>query len=280
MPPAFFCPVVVVLALAGVMALRARGADTRSGRLGAASAGCGLGAFAPALLAPTFSSPDDQPLLAGCGVAATLLGAVAVWLGVRSFRARRTDAGGSRRDPIIGLMTGAANLFCGTAAAVVGSGVLAPPAGAPREWRSDAHGIAVTVPTERWVIQDSEKAVAVFRGSRPVLGAVVAEVVPAATDAEYAAALDRFQKVKRESQLTGVAERTGPNHHGLPHWVITGDGRGRDGDYFFGASVTRVNGKAVLLMVEAPYRMASEAARAQEAAAIRGQAETFLGSVR
>jgi hypothetical protein len=151
--------------------------------------------------------------------------------------------------------------------------------GTPWTWRSDAHGFEVTVPTERWKVTQNPNVLAKFDCLRPLLIATVIGVSPAKTDAEYNSAV-AIGAAAKEPGASNVAENKGPNRHGRQHWVYVCDLMGGPKPRVFGASVTRVGDKAVLLMFEGPCRQSTEAARAEEARALRAQADLFLGSVR
>jgi hypothetical protein len=274
------CAAFPFAAGAALLGVRAANADTRSRRLAAAATACGVAGFIPVLLAATFKDPDQSAAVAGCGVVTLLFAVTAVLLAVCAFRARRRDQGVNGLVPLAGLACGAVNLFCGTGALIMGVGVLTPAGGTPWTWRSAEHGFEVTVPTEDWVIKPSPNVLVKFTCSRPPLVATVIKAVPAETDAEYEAALAEWTRIRNGSPTDHPEERAAPNRYGNPYRVYTGDAPHGDRPYFFGMSVTHVRGKAVLLMLEGPYRMTSEVGHAQEARAFRAQADEFLGSVR
>lgn len=118
-----------------------------------------------------------------------------------------------------------------------------------------------------------------FDCPQPLLVASVIGVRPAGSDAEYETAVATGARAK-EPGASNVNERSGPNRHGRQHWVYVADVTGGAEPRVFGTSVTRVDGKAVLLMFEGPCRESTEAGRAQAARALRAQADLFLGSVR
>jgi hypothetical protein len=151
--------------------------------------------------------------------------------------------------------------------------------GTPWTWRSDADGFELTIPSERWKVTPNPNVLARFDCPQPLLVASVIGVRPAGTEAEYEAAVAAGRDAK-EKEASNVAERSGPNRHGRPHWVYVGEVTGGAQPYVFGASVTRVDGNAVLLMFEGPCRQDTAAGRAEEARALRAQADLFLGSVR
>ena len=138
-------------------------------------------------------------------------------------------------------------------------------------WRSDTHGFEVTIPSERWKVTPNPNVVPKFDCPRPLLVASIIWVRPAESDAEYEAARSEGLTVKRGTPTTNTDERTGPNSHGHDHWMYMGDVTGGPQPYCLGISITRIRGKAVLLMFEGPYK---------EAQALRPQAELFLRSVR
>ena len=110
--------------------------------------------------------------------------------------------------------------------------------------------------------------------------AMIAEVQPAATDAEFEAALVRGREVRDSEPTTRPEVRSGPNRHGHPHWLFIGEANGENGSHVLGVSVTRVGDKAVLMMFEGQFHLASQAGRAQEAQAFREEARDLLGSVK
>lgn len=276
MPP---CLVFPLMAVVGVLCVRAVNAETRSKKLGAAATACGVAGFIPALLGPSFRDPGQSQIIATCGVLTLLCALTAIVLSVWAFRARRDGAAASRY-PIVGLLCGVANLLCGSGLLVSGSGVLAPTDGTPWTWQSADHGFEVTVPSERWVTESNPNVLASFNCSRPPCAALVARVWPAGTDAEYQAALAHGMKIKQDTPTSDTRELTDPNRHGHPHWAYMGDAKADKKPYFFGVSVTRVRDKAVLLMFEGGYRSLSDVNHNQEARVIRTQADLFLGSVK
>ena len=271
---------IVVTCVAGVFGLRAVRGGPRPVVLANAAVGLGVAGFATALIGPMMSDVGQRPVQVLFGVVTALLGVSAVGVAVWALRARRGAGGGRVIAPVAGLVCGLTNLAFGAAAAVMGSGVVLPADGTPWVWNAADLGFEVTVPTEQWAVKPNPNVIAQFACGRPPLAALVATTKPAGTDAEYAAVLAYGQKIKDDSALTNATESTGPNPAGLPHWVCTGDGTRCNGRYFFGVSITRVWGVAVVMFFEGPYRMASEAARNQEAHALRTQAGLFLSSVR
>jgi hypothetical protein len=146
-------------------------------------------------------------------------------------------------------------------------------------WRSEAHGFEVTVPSDRWKETPNPNVLAKFDCPRPLLVASVIGIRPARSDAEYAAAVAAGVQAK-ESGASNVDEHSGTNRHGHQHWVYVGDVTGGAQPHVFGTSVTRIDGKAVLLMFEGPCPQPTEARRVEAARALRAQADLFLGSVR
>jgi hypothetical protein len=280
MNPAMLCPVGLLAAGAGVLSVRAFNAEIRSARLGLAAASCGVAAFIPALIGPMFSDPSQMAALAACGVLTMLIAAAAVVLAIRTMRARRRDQGVGRGYAIAGLFCGIANLFCGAGVWFTRSGWLVPTDGTPWTWQSEEYGFEVTVPSERWVIRSNPNVLVQFSCARPPLVAIVAKAFPAKSDSEYEAALAYGRKARTDTAMIDVDERSGLNRHGHAHWLYMGNGKAKDGPYFFGVSITRFGDKAVLMMFEGPYPLTTDAGRAQLARSLREQAELFLGSVK
>lgn len=218
--------------------------------------------------------------MVGCGVLTLLLAAAAGGLAVWCLRARRTDRDAPARLPVGGLVLGAFDLFCGAGLIASGSAAFVPADGTPRQWRAEEYRFEVTVPSERWEVAPNPNVLASFRCPRPLVMAIVAEARPAETNDEYEAVLAYGRKVKADTPTTGTDERTGANRHGHDHWLYMGEATSGTTPYFFGVSITRVNGRAVLLMFEGQYRLSSGAGRAQEAQSFRAQADRFLGSVK
>jgi hypothetical protein len=162
----------------------------------------------------------------------------------------------------------------------MGSRLLVPTGGEPWTWRSEQHGFEVTVPSDRWTLRPNPNVPAYFTCPRPLIMAMVAEVRPAQTDAEFEAALAVGREAKASAPGAGPEERSGPNRHGHHHWIYIADATGEKGPYVFGVSVTRVRGKAVVLAFEGQYRMTSQAGRAQEGSVFREAAREFLASVK
>jgi hypothetical protein len=280
MNPGVLCLIVPLAAGAGLLAVRAIAAGTRPGKLGSAAAACAVAALVSALLGPAFKDPDQMANLVACGLVTLVLAVAAVGLAVWALRAHRKDPGPVGWPAIAGLVLGAANLFCGAGLLVTGSGALVPTDGTPWTWRSVEHDFEVTIPTEQWVAKPNPNVVADFSCPRPPIRAAVTPVLPAGTEAEYEAVLARGRQIRDDTPTTNTVERTGPNRHGHLHWVYMGDAVSDGKPYFFGVSITRVRGHAVMLMLEGPYRLLSEAGRTQEAKVLRTQAELFLGSVK
>jgi hypothetical protein len=110
--------------------------------------------------------------------------------------------------------------------------------------------------------------------------AMVAEARPAESDREYEAALAFANSAKTDTPTKNTVERFDSNSAGHQCWMYFGDATSAKGEYAFGVSLTRVRGKAVILLFEGHYRLQSEAGHAQEVRAFRSQAEPFLRSVR
>ncbi len=274
-------PLLLILAAGTIVSgLRARAAETRSKRLGMATVACGVAGFIPALLGPTFKEPDQIQTLVACGLITILAAVAAIVLALWAFRARRRDRGCAGYYPVAGLLCGAANLFCGSGLVVTGSAVQALTEDTAWTWRSERHGFEVTVPSKKWSAKPNPNVLAEFTGSRPTIVAIVGGLLPAESDDEFNEALAYGRRVKSDTPTSNTDERSGPNRHGHPHWMYTGDAKSGDKSYFFGISITRVSGKAVLLMFEGPYRFSSEVGRAQEIRALHAQADRFLGSVK
>jgi hypothetical protein len=128
-------------------------------------------------------------------------------------------------------------------------------------------------------VTPNPNVLAKFDCLQPLLVACVIGVREAGSDAEYETAVAVGWQAK-ESGASNVHEQTGPNRHGRQHWVYIADVMGGLKPRVFGTSVTRVDGKAVLLMFEGPCRQSTEVGRLQEARELRAQADLFLGSVR
>ncbi len=270
-------PVIIVAAATAWLLTRAQTADRRSHRIGGRAAACGVAAFAPALIGPAFEAPTAKQGLVACALLTLAQAAGAVLLAVWALRVRRRDGGAAAR-PVVGLLCGLVNLFCG--AGLLNVERATPLGGMERTWRSVKHGFEVTVPSELWVQKENRHILAEFTCQRPFLIGMVADARPAGTDAEYAAALAYARGVRADTPTAETVARDGPNPHGLPHWLYAGRAMSKNVPYYFGMSVTRVRGKAVILMVEGQYRLTSEVGQEHEAAALRAQADQFLSSVR
>lgn len=277
--PGPICLILPILALAAYWFVRSRAAESRPERVGFISAAVGLAGFVPALMAPEFSRPGEIGLLAGAGVFTVVLALAGIALGWWTFRLRKREPGGAPLYPTLACLFGVANLACGGGIVATGFRLLVPTGGAPWTWRSEAHGIEVTIPTERWAAQPNPNVIGYFTCPRPLTMAIVAEALPAATDAEFDAAVAKGKKMATAA-AGGRDERAGTNDHGQPFWMSLGESSGPKGPYLIGVSVTRVRDKAVLLMVEGQFRLGTDAGRAQEVAELRTSAATFLASVR
>lgn len=276
--------VLVLVTVVGWLLSKAFTAVHRSRRLGILAVASGVAAFIPALIGPVFSYPNQKNILAACGMLCLVLAILAIGLALWAFGARRRvmkrEQAVPTAYPVIGLLFGAINLFCGTGLLVTGSGTLAPSETVQRTWRSDAHGFEVAIPSENWSEKPNPNVLASFNGNRPSLVAIVAEVRSARTDAEYDEAVAFGRKIQADTPTTDTVERLGINPKGLPHWIYMGEAKSDRGGYYFGVSITRVRDKAVVLLFEGQSRLKSEAGKAQEDQALRTQADLFLGSIR
>ena len=118
-----------------------------------------------------------------------------------------------------------------------------------------------------------------FVCNRPHLMAIVAELGPQ-TEGEYQSTLAFARRVRNDTPLSDPLERSEPNEHGYPCTLIIGEAQSGKGPYMFGFSITRIRGKAIVMIFEGHYRMMSETGKAQEVSAFRAQAKLFLTSVR
>jgi hypothetical protein len=275
--PCFLALLLVVFVV--WLMTRANAADQRSRKLGILAIAIGIAAFIPAVFAPAIRDPALIRLLVGFGVLSILFAVGAIVLAMAAFRARRRDSGVGKGIPIIGMVCGVSNFLCGIGIAIVGTGALLPAKVDPRNFRVEAHGFSVTLPTENWRQIPNENVLAAFTGNRPHFMAIVAEARPARTDAQFEEAIAFARKVQRDTPMSEVEERSGLNRHGRQHLLFMGWATGPNGPYFFGMSVTRVGEKAVVMMFDGQSRMASEMARTQDNQALRTQAELFLDSV-
>jgi hypothetical protein len=278
--PGQVCISLPVVAVVVWLVIRARNAESRPERLGYIAAACGVSGFVSALMGPAFWRTEHATILTIAGVLTLLLAVGAVVAAIMTFRARRQNRQGAPLYPVIGLVCGAANLFCGAGVLGMGTGILVPTGGTPWTWRSAEHGFEVTVPSERWTLQPNPNVPAYFGCPRPHMMAIVAEVRPARTDAEFDAAIARGREIQNTHPTSRPETRSGPNRHGHPHWLFIGEASADKGPVVFGVSVTWVGDKTVLMMFEGQYRMLSQTGQAQEAEAFRMAAREFLGSVK
>jgi hypothetical protein len=276
----FPCLILPLALGVGILLFRGTGAETRSRRLGILAAAFGVAGFIPALLGPTFKDPSESNLLLTCGLITILLALSAIVLSIWTFRVRRRDSGVETSYPLAGILCGIVNLFLGTGVFVAGSGEYAPMDGIPWTWRCEQYDFEVTVPSERWKLKPNENVLAQFVCSRPDISGLVGEVVPASSDIEYEKVLAHGRKLRGDSPMTDTYEYSGPNRHGHSFWVSWGDAKNGDTGHFVGVSVTRLRDKAVIMIVEGRYRLATEIGHDQESRAFRAQAELFLGSVK
>ena len=149
----------------------------------------------------------------------------------------------------------------------------------PRTWRSEQHGFEVTIPSERWKERENSNVLAFFGTSD--FTATVAEARPAQSESEWLAALNFAQSMRvgpgmREDKPTAnVEEKNGPNPNGHEFWLYVADVQAGSKSYFLGVSITRVRGKAVIMMFEGKPQSDSHNAATQ-----RSQAIQFLSSVK
>lgn len=272
---------LIVFGCAAVALLgRVSQTTSRSQKFALVALACGAAAFMAGLCGPVFDQPDEKTLLFACGLGELTFAFVAVVLAIRTFSLRRKEQNAGVKLPITAILAGVANLFCGAGIVATGSGMLVPnQQGNEWTWKSGVHGFEVTLPTSEWKEAPNQKAVAFFTCSRPHSMGIVGEVRPAQTDAEHESALAVGRKIGSNT-LADRIERTGVNRHGNPYWILMGEERNGKEPYYTGVSVTRVAEKAVVMMYEGQYRLASQAGRSQEAAAFRNQAEMFLSSVK
>lgn len=277
-PDIFVMPLVLACA-ACILALKSRTASSRPRRLGMVSLALGLAGFIPAILAPNFQELNQKPILVFCGVLTFVFAISGMVFGIWSLRVPKTEAG-RRYFAILGLVFAGLDLFSGVGAIGLGSGFFAPMNGKPWTWKSERYGFEVTVPSERWVLEPNPNVQAKFLSTRPNIMALIVPVMPAETDEQYEMAMGRGQEIKSGTPTINTDERTGTNQYGHPYWLYMGEVRNEKSNYFFGFSITRVEDKAVLLILEGPFRMQSGPGKVQEAAALRAQSELFLGSVK
>jgi hypothetical protein len=255
-------------------------AESRPEKIGYAAAACGIAAFIPALLGPLFKNPDHLPYLVVVGVLTIVLALTAIALSLWTFRARRHVRSGAIFYPVVALICGVLNIFCGGGIVATGSGLLAPTQGKPWIWRSVPHGFEVTIPSEHWTTQPNPNVLAYFTCSHPHIMAMVAEVLPAKLDAEFEAAMAKGKTIKGNTSLTNVEEQNGMNQYGHVYWMFVGDAMSGANPYVFGVSVTRVGDNAVLMLFEGQYSLKTEIGKEQEKRALRTAASSFLGSVK
>lgn len=148
-----------------------------------------------------------------------------------------------------------------------------PASARPWIWKSEQYGFEVTVPSERWEKRKHDKLIALFGGSDFM--AMVAEVRPAETDAEWQSALQFAQRMRVGKSAANVEEKNGANGNGLPFWLFAADVQDGSRSYFIGMSITRVRGKGIVMMFEGkPQTDANRAAQQRQ------QAIQFLNSVK
>ena len=146
-------------------------------------------------------------------------------------------------------------------------------------WRSHWHDFEVALP-EKWILRPNPNVVASFSCFQPRAIGMVAEIGPAATDAEYQKALAFTKGMKNDARTSNPIERPGPNRHGLDCWLHVGDAETNGKPYVFGASITRVGNQAVIMMFEGQFLSSDEVRRSEVAQLLRSQAVEYLGSVK
>jgi len=216
---AIFSCVLVGLLVAWLI-VRARFAESRSGRLGLVALAVGIVAYIPCLLATMFADPSYSSVLAIGGTITLFLAATGVGISIWAWRVRRRDKAGALALPVFAFICGMANLCCGLGAIATGSGRLASAQGTPWTWKSESDGFEITLPTEHWKLTPQPNVVAYFTCPRPYVIATIARVYPAATDAEFEKGLSIGKKIKSDSPTTQTIERTGTNSAGHPYWLF------------------------------------------------------------
>ncbi len=273
-----YCPAAGLAVLIWIFVVAAKTTKKKSSAYASAAAAVGIGGLIPALTTPAIVSPKWRLAIAILGGLAFLLGTAAVVLAVRAYFARRSDRGPIVFGVIVALLGGIVSGVFGFIF-MVKLGEFVPAAANPWIWRSNEHGFEVTVPSEKWTQQINPNVPALFACSQPNLTAMVAEVVPAPTDAEFEAAQAFGRKIRDDASAKKAIERSGTNAYGHPYWLFVGEAGGQS-PYVLGVSVTRIEREAVLMIFEGHYTLATDAARAQESEALRTQADQFLGSVK
>lgn len=275
---------VVLLIFVGGLLLVKRGlnATGRGRRVARFAAGCSVMAVAVVLSASFFKEPGQGTYRFIVAAATITLALLAMVLAVGSFILRQKDEPITWFSPMVGLFLGGVMLISGFGLAASSAGLLVPSGGTPWVWKSDEHGFEITLPNERWKQNPKTpgKMVAQFSCTRPAMLGAILEVRPAADDASYEAALEFGKQALKADAPTNLDERSGTNANGHPYWMFIGDAKGSKGPFALGISITRVNGKAVLLLFEGQSQAMAEINQKQEAREFRSQAETFLTSVK
>lgn len=273
--------VIILMLVAVFLCVRGTNADHRAKRMGYYGIASSLAAFATVVFAANKLSVEQVTAFVACSVVAAALALIGVVLSIRTLVIRRGKGDVVIGIPITGLLFGLAGIGGGIGVYVIGGRVIIPSDENTWTWHSDEHAFDVTIPSERWKQKPSPNVLGEFRGSRPTIGGLVAEVRPGATEEEFEKAIAFGSKMQSNTPTTNTFQEKGKNAFGNEYWICMGDAKSaKNEDYFFGFSITRVRDKSIIMLVEGSYNMLSEIGRNQEANAMRAQAKVFLGSAR
>ena len=197
-----------------------RQAETRTRKLGGWGAACAAGGGIAALVAPAIVSPDWQLVLGIVGGVAAVLGFAGLVLTLWACRTWKRDGRGFLFGLFVGIGGGAFSLLVGVTAIYSASGRLIPAPENSWTWRSETNGFEVRLPSDQWSKRPNPNVLASFTCARPQIAAMVAEVRPAATEADFNKAI-AFHKngFFRSAPLEDIDERSTTNANGYQYWI-------------------------------------------------------------
>jgi hypothetical protein len=282
---------VVVLAacLCLWLAVRARRARHKSGRLAQLSLACGLATFV--LLERVVEPiPSDAPqVYRAAGVVRIVIAVTGIVLWVRALRRRRQDGAGWK-TAVAGILTclllhAPVGLFDLTLTA---SNFTPPPldGSGPTAWvyRHPEHAVSVTLPSDKWRLGRMKSGEAAFLHNLPRMHAAIVDVKTAQTEADFLGVVARMREAaaKHAEQTTHIRDAEGVNRHGHRYYFRAGLETNPDGPtVFVASSVTYVAGQklVVVIVLEGLPKMLSQSGRETELRMIQASGEAIALSV-
>jgi hypothetical protein len=153
--------------------------------------------------------------------------------------------------------------------------------GAPWAYKHTSPGFEVTLPSERWQKVEKLGELAMFSCRAPQMIASIKEIRPAASSDEFESAVNDVKRLVSRNPVKTIEEKREPNANGHDHWRLIGEENSPNGRVMVAMSVTWWNkSRAVIMIFEGQYKMASQLGQSQETDAFRAAATSILSSVK